>query len=440
MAESLARRGAPGTYLLLKHPAIARVIQPRDSQSVARETGPGDRDARSVTLSNDRFSGDRSLLRIAQGRIAALSTRQNGRGGGVSKVQRALVDLGFDLPLFRVDGRFGGETTEAIRQFRERWVGISGDQLDADAMRKLDEVAPAAGARTEHLADYGRLFEDDRLTITVALGHTEEMVAHRLPDDSARETDTPVHELAAERFREWLEGQGFSLELMGFGPNEYWTKQQSFTFTNTEGETETKAITVWLNLITPGAGAAAEFGTGLSESEITIYSGHARYGSGPDFDDKHSPAENFRIGIDAAMRAAGRQTNVETARSHGVAVPDEVALEQLTSGGSFDRSRYRLWFMQACTSMAYLDEVRSLAGGAENLDFVGSRAPTMFTRDADRVGIPEVQTFLEGILAMESIESIVDNMDADQREKYGDRMPRRGVFATEGIGDNPEAP
>ena len=113
-----------------------------------------------VYLTNARFSADRNLLRIARGEIDALNARFNGNNGAVSKVQRALVDLGFDLPLHRVDGSYGGETEDAIAHFRSTYMSATGNQLDSAAMIRLDEMTPAAGQKTEHTFDYERLFAE----------------------------------------------------------------------------------------------------------------------------------------------------------------------------------------------------------------------------------------------------------------------------------------
>lgn len=399
------------------------------------------------TLTNARFAADRQLTRILEGRTAALSSAHNGRGGAVSKVQRALVDLGFDLPMHEVDGSYGGETEEAIRQFRVHHLGESEETaltvMDAAALEVLDRVAPAEGERVEHTVEYDRLLADGRLDITVGIGYDESPVWRQNAEGQWEETGRQTHEDAATSFRTWLGGEGFELELLGLDSVEYWGRQRDISYTNAEGATETRSIRVWLALITPGEGAAGAFQRELADAELGIYTGHARYGSGPDFDDKASPVENFRIGIDAAMAAAGRRTRVDEARHHGVAVDEQNDLQEMVERGDFDPEQYRLWFFQACTSMAYLDEVRALAGGTETVDVVGSRAPTTYDAREGQVGVPEAQRMIQGILSGESIEDIVDALNERQRQMYemgGTPTPRGGVFSTSGIGDNPTSP
>lgn len=421
---------------LMAHEAT-HTLQQGGSGVVQRE--PEDEQQPEVNLSNDRFSSDRILLRIARGNIDALSARHNGRNGAVSKVQRALVDMGFDLPLHRVDGSYGGETEEAIRQFREYHMSVPGTQLDSAAMIRLDQLAPQAGQRIEHNFDYERLFADNRLDITVAFGYSDSTVLTVNAEGEYEEGTEDVAMVSVERFREWLEQQGFELELLGINSDQHWKVERTITFPMNDGSQETRDISIWVQLIQPGEGAAMAFRHGLADSEVTIYAGHARYGSGPDFDAKASPEENFRIGIDTALQQAGRPTRYEHARRHHVVMDAEHDLQDMVASGEFDPDRYRILFFKACTSMAYLDEIRSELGGSENIDVIGSRVPTMYTRVQSNIDPVEIKALISGILDMQTAEQIVDSMEQSQQQIQGDRAPSRGIFTTSGLGDNPVA-
>lgn len=416
----------------------ARGAVQRDEEPRVQEPGAEEPER---SLSNPRFVGDRVLGRILSGDVDALSSAHNGRRGPVSKVQQALVDLGFELPMHLVDGSFGTETEEAIRQFRARHGLPVGSALDAVALEALDRAAPSPGERHEHTVDYDRLLADGRLDITVGVGYSDMNVHRRKGTRRFEETDRPVEDLEAERFRAWLTTKGFRQELLGWGPNSYWKAVRTLTWVDRDGAEQSREVAIWINLIVPGQGAAEEFREGLSSDEITIYSGHARYGSGPDFDAKATPDENFRIGIDRALRAAGRRTAVDEARRHGVGIDEENDLLEMVASGDFDPSRYRVLFMQACTSLAYLDEIREHVGGTENVDFIGTRRPSMFSVLEEEVGMAEIERFLEGILAAESVESIVAGMDDKQRAMHGrgHPFPAGGIFTTSGMGDNPRA-
>lgn len=425
------------THVTQQSGTVSQVAQ----RSPEDENEPAEAEAIPLVLLNPRFAGDRILKRILNDEIPALSSRHDGRNGPVSKVQRALVALGFELPMHRADGSYGAETEEAIRQFRTYHGPSPGNQLDGATLAVLDGIAPGPGERHEHTVDYDRLLADRRLDVTVGIGASDEKVIRKLGPGRYETTDRPVEELEAERFREWMTTNEFSLELLGLSDNEYWKATKSISWTDSFGIEHTEDIDIWINLIVPAEGAAREFREGLSSDEIAIYSGHARYGSGPDFDAKDKAEENFVIGIDQAMADAGRPTRVDVARSHGVAVDEVNDLVEMVKSGDIDPNRYRVLFLNACTSLAYLDEIRSQIGGTENVDVIATRRPSAFTPLEAKVSVREIQRFLKGLFESESVETIIAGLDEVQRDLHsGRRLPRGGIFSSSGMGDNPRAP
>ena len=71
------------------------------------------------------------------------------------------------------------------------------------------------------------------------------------------------------------------------------------------------------------------------------------------------------------------------------------ALVEMVSSGDFDPDRYRLLFFQACTTIAYLDEIRDQMGGPENIDVIGTRDQSLFSVRMGSIGTPEIQRLLE---------------------------------------------
>lgn len=437
LQQSTPGTGRPSPAARASMAAGERVIARSPEDEATSEEAPP------PTLTNERFIRVWVLERILSGEIEALSASHNGRGGAVSRVQQALVALGFELPLYRADGSYGTETEEAIRQFRARYGPSEGNQLDGATLAVLDRVAPPPGEAHQHTVDYDRLLADRRLDITVAVGASDQQVRRETRRGHLERTGQPVEELQAERFRNWMTAHGFHLELLGLSDNEYWKATKPITWTSENGTEQTREVDIWINLVVPGTGAAREYREGLTSDEITLYSGHARYGSGPDFDAIDNPVENFRIGIDRALSEAGRRTSVEEARRHDVAVDEEHDLIDMVNSGDFDPDRYRVLFFNACTSIAYLDEIREQIGGPENVDVVGTRRPDIFSTLEPEVGIPEVQRFLQGIFDAESVESILAALDEMQRTMYsrsGNLFPRGGLYSSSGLGDNPRAP
>lgn len=384
-----------------------------------------------VTLSNARFVGDQRLEGIAAGG-PALNNADKGRT--VKAIQQALIDLGFELVQHEKDGDFGPETQSAIKQFRDR-RSIPGTDLTARSLGELDKTAPKPGAREEHFYDYERLFADGFLDVTLAVGFDENGAHTKMITDA----------------REWMKAHGFQTMPGEVGKPEEFRLRRDVTYPTRAGDRVTREVVVRIKLVPPGPGAKGQFAQGLSDSEIAIYNGHARRGIGPDFDEDKSASENFVIGINSALHKAGRAvapTKVE--QSHYV-VDKKNDLEAMTKSGAFDNEKYRVWLFEACTTIAYFDELR---GGIlpdsidrTNLDLVGTRKPALLITE-----MASSLAMLAGILDAKTIEQISDSMDKAgedvanavtdmtpaERRKLVDMTKRVNVH--EGAGDNPIAP
>jgi hypothetical protein len=157
-----------------------------------------------------------------------------------------------------------------------------------------------------------------------------------------------------------------------------------------------------ITLVPPGTGAKASFAKGLNESELTLYSGHARRGIGPDFDADKSPYENFVIGVNSALHAAGELTSPSKVEQSHYVVGKKNDLEAMKEANTWDPEKYRVWFFAACSSIAYMDELR---GGLlpekmdrHNLDLFGTTQEIPIA-----AGLTPVFSNLEGILAAETM-------------------------------------
>lgn len=83
-----------------------------------------------------RFDGDKKLGDVGAG-SATIETGANGLQ--VTKVQQALIDLGYLLPTFGVDGKFGDETKAALTTFQgDHGVTPPSGKLDAATMTALN--------------------------------------------------------------------------------------------------------------------------------------------------------------------------------------------------------------------------------------------------------------------------------------------------------------
>ncbi len=434
---------APGQYQpgsdagrqLLAH-ELAHVVQQRHApQAVQRQDEEHtDTPEPPVTLTNPRFAPIPALRTVAEGQ-RPLATRDNGRP--VKAVQTALLDLGYSLLRFHDDGRLGGETRDAVRQFRVDQHLPPGQDVDYTVLAVLDRVAPPPGQATEHFVDYDRLLADDRLDFSISIGYDEGQ----------------SHVEDAEAGRQWLEGQGFTLASGSPAEgDEHYEMRKDITYPDAEGQQVTKNVLVTLRLITPGEGAARRFLETLNDTEIMTYVGHARGGLGPDFDDKHVGRENVVIGAHSSLHDRP-ETSVRTPRDpywRSVESERTNTLEEMTASGAWDENRYRVWLFYACTSLNYQDELR---GGLlppsmnrENLDIFGTNKSVPIV-----AGLEPTFAMIEGILNAQTMEQIVRAMQQRMEDalraqpnvapahvrqalrEYSD------AFYREGAGDNPVA-
>lgn len=427
-----------GRMTSLGGPVLQRQAQGGATAAPVSGTGvqSGDLAGERPSLANARFVSIPRLQAIAKGE-AVLSQRDP--RPAVRAIQQALLDVGYSLLRYHTDGQLGTESSEAIQQFRiDRQLAAEGG-LDAAALIQLDRLAPPPGASLEHYVDYDRLFADNQFDVTLALGYDE-------PGKRAAGN----HEKNIKDAHEWLEAQHFERVTAGsgggaLGPTELWRSVRKITYPTKTGERVEKEITINFRLITPGAGAAAAYGEALNQSELTIYAGHARRGVGPDFDADKTPSENFVIGVHKALQVAGRKVPIEAVKNDHYVIDQVNDLQQMKDEGKFDKERYRIWFFNACSTVAYLDHIR---GGLlptdinrSNLDIFGTTTPPATFQVLSKTSL----TLLEGILSVETMEGILRRMDdvglqAMRAMGFEDRTIRKMFHAMpyfrEGAGDN----
>lgn len=116
---------------LLAH-ELTHVVQQSFGQSpnmILRTTGDGH------DLTNPRFKGDQVLEACYDNERFLYMGH---RGGAVEKIQQALVELGFPLPIFGADGIFGSETNAAVKEYQKS-RGLQADGIvGPKTMGRLD--------------------------------------------------------------------------------------------------------------------------------------------------------------------------------------------------------------------------------------------------------------------------------------------------------------
>jgi len=114
--------GAGGTSVVRRHDAD-------DEHRDDPHAGQRDDTDRSA-----RFENDATMASVRGG---TATVHQGGRGLSVTKLQQALVDLGYLLPQFGVDGAFEGETRAAVVRFQQDQGLPQTGQLDQATINAL---------------------------------------------------------------------------------------------------------------------------------------------------------------------------------------------------------------------------------------------------------------------------------------------------------------
>src|SRR5215208_5915537 len=151
VVKSAAKHPLRALHQSIGNQAVQRLIQSHYIQAKLNVSQPGDqfeqeadRTADAVTrmssqqtgvvqrafngddnhnLQSDRFSGNDRLENIFDGKQEEF-LRSGSNGDAVALVQETLIELGFPLPTFGADGKFGNETGSAVSKFKDQ-NGIS---------------------------------------------------------------------------------------------------------------------------------------------------------------------------------------------------------------------------------------------------------------------------------------------------------------------------
>lgn len=288
---------------------------------------------------------DPALADVANGTV---TLAQGAKGEAVTKLQEALQLAGYKLPKYGADGDFGGETIEAIKKLQTK-AGINPPtgRVDQATLSALD-VAATKGLK---YPPFDKLFADGKLTSTIAVGY-DEAGYHR------SETREIVKGLVGDGGAN--KGQGYTelnprtatadaLKKAGIDPVDKDVRYFVKTFKH-----DGKDVQSVVKLITPDTpNAKQKFAADMANGEMVMYSGHGRYGSGPDFDDINSTAGNFRIGD---PYEAG----------HVQLGDNDLARTNMTKD-------YQLMMFAGCTTFKYLDDLRAKPGkDSKNLDLMVS--------------------------------------------------------------------
>ena len=342
---------------------------------------------------------DPALRDVASGKT---ELAKKGKGPAVEKMQEALQTAGYKLPKFGADGKFGDETVKALKKFQTDHCLKDTGRLDKQTMEQLSIASTK-------FPEYGKLFADGKLNTTIGVGfdegnshkdQTKEVIAglskrgYTELDPNTAATDKAM----GERFK----AAGIDPAAAKADGLQYFTK----TFKH-----DGKDVTSVVKLITPDTPQAKDkFAKAMGESEMVIYSGHGRYGSGPDFDPINSAKGNFVIG---KPYEAG----------HVALNKGQTDLQKTTM-----TKDYQIMLFDGCTTNYYVDDLRRAPGkDSKNLDLVVSTGSLSWS-----TGTTDVMKMLDGVTAGESINQIKSDLEDINREPGS----KKQLWKVDGFNDN----
>lgn len=327
--------------------------------------------AHSASHGAKRFEGDADLTAVAEGRK---TLAVGSKGESVKKVQQTLLDMGYDIPA-GASGTYDKDTKSAVLHFqREMGIGKDGS-IGQETLGALKQAAPAPGHKLVRSAEYDKMFEDGRLDTTIAVGY-DEGKAH------LGETTKIVKGLRDDGYKpvDYSKLTDKERTKLGLTKDRYDPNAQYFHKTFTDSKTG-KDIDNVVRLVTPGSdGAKARdsFKKAMEQDEMVIYSGHARYGTGPDFDDIHKGDGNFVVDEKGNRTHSPPPSYLKSALKGR-----DTDLDQLST-----KPKYQMLVMSACSTDAYLTNLRSdkFSGRDEsNTDIVGTTQTTWVGTGAQHV-------------------------------------------------------
>jgi len=305
----------------------------------------------------------------------------NGAKGPAGKdMQQKLEAAGYKLKRFGADGDFGHETETALKAFQKNNGLDQTGKLDKDTLVKLDTGATQKAKYPE----YDKLFADGVLRQTLAVGYDE----------------GGNHIEQTKKLVDGLVGQGYSpvdvskmsdadiQKNLGVDPK---TIDKDGTYFVKHFQHGGKDVTAVTRLITPETpNAKQKFADAMANDEVVMYTGHGRYGSGPDFDDIKSPAGNFRIGDPFE-------------KGHVTLGENDLAKTKMTKG-------YQLMFFDGCNTKYYMDDLRTKAKGKDtsNLDVIGANTELPWSTSAT-----DILAVTQGITDGASINDIKTRLNAN---------------------------
>jgi hypothetical protein len=394
-----------------------------------------------------------------------------------------------------IDGIEGFFTDQGLSEAfgGDDWQALSDDEILA---RLRGAQRPPSGGG--HALRYAELFKDGILDVTYGLGYLEgELEGRQKMVDYSKSLPVAAATALAglgfsedrEAARTILARSGRSIDTSAIGA--FYVKRAAFTYAPVAGTP--RDIDVVVRVISDAAGDRGRdsldaFVDGMANGDVAYYSGHGRFGSGPDFDQDYvvkfldeagnvvqvvddddvveqilrregdpwdafqrrvskSPptivvevtdAGNLWLNAKNAHPAEFGARLMYWALEHGARVASGSG-GRLELAAAASAQRYRVLVFDGCRSQDYDRSLRATGGfGTREADIIETTRTIGFTRDLgkpERVEVQAFKTFLSDLMDQDSGERIVKDMGAQMKDYEAGYKGAPYMFS--GLGDNP---
>jgi hypothetical protein len=398
----------------------------------------------------------------------------------VRPIQRELRRL--RLYNLGIDGVLGKGSDQGLV---EAFGGDEWRTLDAATVLQRLTAAERPKGGKGHDVRYGELFKDGLLDLTFGYGFMEELdeagwaqYAQDIEDALTSRGYTEDAGRAAELYKAAERGTN------GFG--RFFVKESALTYSPPAGPARNIPAIVRF-IMNPsgeeGAEARQAFEEGMAQGDAAYYSGHGRYGSGPDFDRnfgtftlkaadgtveqtiedydvlgkvlakesggnpwsqflKRWNAGRLEVEFSNAGNLRLNAKNLHPGEFGGKLIQwamdqtgqtavtgDDAGLEQMAAAKP-DR-KYRMLVFDGCRTKDYEKAIRKTPGfDSRSTDLIQTTRTVGFGAEAEAL-----MAFLDGLVGMQSAEEVVKGMN---QEMKGNEQGYKGApFEGSGFGDNP---
>jgi hypothetical protein len=286
------------------------------------------------------------------------------------------------------------EAFERIFLSKYAFLSDTGKTKVKKTVKSVEKTETKAVAKSAYF-DFTHLLEDDKISITMATGYTEEVTDN---------FGVAFHVDLAEKIKHWLLSRGFYPTQTEGNIREFETTE---FITDPENQKVHKTR-ISVTLIMPGKGSAKAFMKAMNTSEIIYYAGHARGGLGPDFDTRNSSDEQLVWGLHDKEKT-NKYDNPTGGYYKKITHNEGNDLEKAYAKkeAKTTPSTYRIWMLNACKTSHFLDEFENgLTPNKDQLDVI-------LTNNLVYMGsyFESMHLFMDAILQPTPVDKMISDMN-----------------------------